>query len=433
MSHERDPKRDGLAVARRRFLSAVAAGGAATGLAGLVRPAEAANPDNLPPNEPEWARMLGPGVDDRGYGLPSIYEKHVKRRWVPWLTASAESTVNFTPLQDLHGFVTPNGICFERHHAGRAEVNPEDHRLIIHGLVEKPLMFTVQDLKRMPSESHFYFCECAANSGMEWRNAQLNGVQFTHGMVHCVHWTGVPLRVLFEQTGLKPNAKWVLAEGADGAAMTRSIPMEKMLDDCLVAYAQNGEALRPEQGYPIRLVVPGFEANMWVKWLRRLEVGDQPWYHREETSKYTDLLPSGKAYIFTWVMEAKSVITFPCPEKPLDGPGYYSVRGLAWSGRGRITRVDVSFDGGRNWQTAKLQDPVYPKCLTRFEIPWRWNGERALLVSRAIDETGYVQPTMYELQKVRGVESVYHNNAQQVWEVKPSGEVENVRLRYVNA
>lgn len=433
MTREQD-RPDGMALARRRFLRAVAAGGVAAGGGALVAGrALAANPENLPPNEPEWARVLGPGVDDRGYGLPSIYEKHVKRRWVPWLTASAESTVNFTPLQDLHGFVTPNGLCFERHHGGRAEVNPEDHRLIIHGLVEKPLMFTVEDLKRMPSESHFYFCECAANSGMEWRNAQLNGVQFTHGMVHCVHWTGVPLRVLFEQTGLRPNARWVLAEGADAAAMTRSIPMEKALADCLVAYAQNGEALRPEQGYPIRLVVPGFEANMWVKWLRRLEVGDQPWYTREETSKYTDLLPSGKAYIFSWVMEAKSVITFPCPEKPLNGPGYYSVRGLAWSGRGRITRVDVSFDGGRNWQTAKLQDPVYPMCLTRFEIPWRWNGERALLVSRAIDETGYVQPTMYELQKMRGVESVYHNNAQQVWEVKPSGEVENVRLRYVNA
>ncbi|GBD42997.1 Sulfoxide reductase catalytic subunit YedY [bacterium HR40] len=423
----------GLLLPRRQFVRTVA--GSAAMLAGSLAgagTARAANPDNLPPNEPEWAKALGPGVDATPYGMPVSYEAHVVRRWVPWLTASSESSVNFTPLQDLHGFVTPNGLCFERHHGGRAEIDPADHRLIIHGLVERPIMLTVDDLKRMPSESHFYFCECAANSGMEWRSAQLNSVQFTHGMVHCAQYTGVSLRTLLDYVGLKPNAKWVLAEGADAAAMTRSIPIEKALDDCMVAYGQNGEALRAEQGYPIRLVVPGFEANMWVKWLRRLEIGDQPWYTREETSKYTDLLPDGKARLFTWVMEAKSVVTFPCPEKPLNGPGYYTIRGLAWSGYGRIKRVDVSVDGGRNWQTAKLVEPVLPKCLTRFELPWRWNGEGALVVSRAIDETGYVQPTMYELQKVRGVESIYHNNGQQVWEVKPSGEVENVRLKYAS-
>ncbi len=426
-------KNGGTSLPRRRFVRAVAGGAAfvGSGLAGAL-PGRAANPDNLPPNEPEWAKYLGPGVDAAPYGMPVEYESHVVRRWVPWLTASSESSVNFTPLQDLHGFVTPNGLCFERHHGGRAEIDPADHRLIIHGLVEKPLMFTVDDLKRMPSESRFYFCECAANSGMEWRSAQLNGVQYTHGMVHCAQYTGVSLRTLLEYVGLKPNAKWVLAEGADAAAMTRSIPIEKALDDCMVAYGQNGEALRAEQGYPIRLVVPGFEANMWVKWLRRLEIGDEPWYTREETSKYTDLMPDGKARLFTWVMETKSVVTFPCPEKPLNGPGYYTIRGLAWSGYGRIKRVDVSLDGGRNWQTAKLVEPVLPKCLTRFELPWRWNGEGALVVSRAIDETGYIQPTMYELQQVRGVESIYHNNGQQVWEVKPSGEVENVRLKYAS-
>lgn len=416
---------------RRGFVRGMAGGAAlaGTGLLGSG-PSRAANPENLPPNEPEWATYLGPGVDATPYGMPIEYEAHVVRRWVPWLTASSESSVNFSPLQDLHGFVTPNGLCFERHHGGRAEIDPADHRLIVHGLVEKPLMFTVDDLKRMPSESRFYFCECAANSGMEWRSAQLNGVQYTHGMVHCAQYTGVSLRTLLDYVGLKPNARWVLAEGADAAAMTRSIPIEKALDDCMIAYGQNGEALRAEQGYPIRLVVPGFEANMWIKWLRRLEIGDQPWYTREETSKYTDLMPDGKARIFTWVMEAKSVVTFPCPEKPLNGPGYYTIRGLAWSGYGRIRRVDVSVDGGRNWRTAKLVDPVLPKCLTRFELPWRWNGEQALVVSRAIDETGYVQPTIHELQRARGVESIYHNNGQQVWEVKPSGEVENVRLKY---
>ncbi len=429
MSFVRDPLRAGARLRRRALLrSMTSLGGAAA--AGALVPAAGARAagDNLPPNEPEWATYLGPGVDDRPYGMPIEYERQVVRRWVPWLTASSESSVNFTPLYALEGFVTPNGLCFERHHGGRAEIDPADHRLMIHGLVEKPLMFTVEELRRMPSESRFHFCECAANSGMEWRSAQLNGVQYTHGMVHCVQYTGVTLRTLFDQVGLKPGAKWVLAEGADAAAMTRSIPLDKALDDCLVAYSQNGEALRAEQGYPLRLVVPGFEGNMWIKWLRRLELGDRPWYTREETSKYTDLMPDGKARIFTWVLDAKSVVTFPCPENPLNGPGYYSIRGFAWSGRGRITRVDVSTDGGRNWRTARLVEPVLPKCLTRFEIPWRWDGSGALVVSRAIDETGYVQPTIRELQRVRGTESIYHNNGQQVWEVKPGGEVENVRL-----
>jgi sulfane dehydrogenase subunit SoxC len=227
---------------------------------------------------------------------------------------------------------------------------------------------------------------------------------------------------------LRPNARWILAEGADAAAMTRTIPLEKALDDCLLAWAQNGEAVRPGQGYPLRLVVPGFEGNMWIKWLRRLELGDAPWMTREETSKYTDLLESGRARMFTWVQECKSVITSPAPERPVAGRGHYRISGLAWSGHGRIRRVDVSTDGGRNWRTARLHDPVLPRCMTRFELPWEHDGGEALLVSRAIDETGYVQPTMAELQRVRGVNSIYHNNAQQVWLVRTSGEVENVRL-----
>jgi sulfane dehydrogenase subunit SoxC len=229
-------------------------------------------------------------------------------------------------------------------------------------------------------------------------------------MVHCVQYTGVSLREILEYAGLKPQANWLLAEGADSSGMTRSIPLEKALNDCMIAFAMNGEALRPEQGYPLRLVVPGFEGNMWVKWLRRIEVGDVPWHTREETSKYTDLLADGKARQFTWVMDAKSVITNPCPENPMMQKGRNVVSGLAWSGRGRISGVDISFDGGRNWTSARLEGPVLPKCLTRFYYEWDWNGEAMLLESRAVDETGYVQPTINDLRNVRGTNSIYHNN-----------------------
>lgn len=416
-------------LARRGFLrgAAALAGGAGVGSAARNARAEG-TPDAAITELKDWNQFLGAGVDAAGYGVPSSFEESVVRRWVPWLTASAQSSVNFSPLYDLTGFVTPNGLHFERHHGGIAEIDPAEHRLLIHGMVDKELVFTVDELKRMPSESHFYFTECAANSGMEWRGAQLNSCQFTYGMVSTAQWTGVPLNWLLDQVGAKDGAKWILAEGADAAGMTRTIPIEKARDDVMVAFAQNGEAIRPEQGYPLRLVVPGFEGNMSIKWLRRIELGDAPWMTREETSKYTDLMEDGRARMFTWVQEAKSVITNPCPERPVNGPGTCKVEGLAWTGHGRITRVDVSFDGGRNWQTARLHDPILPKCMTRFEIPWTYRGGDALLVSRAMDETGYVQPSMKELQAVRGVNSIYHNNAMQTWLVNPSGEVENVRL-----
>jgi len=425
----RQPRESAAKLNRRGFLrgSLTAVGGVAAGtLAG--RNAAAANPQNVAPNVPDWTRYLGAGVDAAPYGMPPEGEKHVIRRSVEWLTATRESSVNFTPLHDLHGIVTPNGLCFERHHGGAAEVLPEDHRLVIHGLVERPLMFTVEDLLRFPPVSRFYFLECAANGGMEWRGAQLNGVQFTHGMVHCCQYTGVPLETLLSEVGMKPKAKWLLAEGGDAAAMTRSIPLDKALDDVMVVYAMNGERLRAEQGYPLRLVVPGWEGNMWIKWLRRIEVGDMPWHTREETSKYTDLMADGRARRFTWFMEAKSVITNPSPEKPLDGKGYRTVTGLAWSGRGRISRVDVSTDGGRNWYTARLEDPVFSRCLTRFYFDWDWNGQPALLQSRAIDETGYVQPSITELREVRGYNSIYHNNSVQTWLINAGGGVENVQL-----
>jgi sulfane dehydrogenase subunit SoxC len=409
---------------RRSFLAfgAALAGGAVFGR-GAAKAGQA-----YPPAEPPWSRTLGPGVVDRPYGQPSKFVKDVIRRNVPWLTATRQSSVSFTPLQDLSGIITPNGLFFERHHSGRADVDPRQHRLLIHGLVERPLILTMQDIKRFPSVSRICFLECPANGGMEWRGAQLNSLQFTHGMIGCAEWTGVKLSTLLEEVGLKSQAKWLLAEGADGAHMTRSLPLQKCLDDCLVVYAQNGEALRPEQGFPLRLLVPGWEGNVSVKWLRRIKLGDRPWFTREETSKYTDLMPDGSARGFTWVMEAKSVITSPCPEKPLRGAGIYEIRGLAWSGRGKVKAVDVSVDGGVNWTGAQIKGPVIDKALTRFALPWRWNGKPALLQSRVVDETGYVQPSMTELRKARGTNSTYHNNAIQTWQVKPDGSVFDVQL-----
>ena len=347
-------------TSRRHLLRSAMIVGGASALGGtrFANAGGIGNPANQPPNVPPWSRYLGDGVAVRAYGKPSKHEARIIRRDVAWLTATPQSSVSFTPLHELDGIITPNGLCFERHHAGIAEIDPADYRLILHGLVEKPLIFTLDDIRRMPRVNRAHFCECAANSGMEWRGAQLNGAQFTHGMVHCVMYTGVPLKVLLAEAGLKPAAKWLLLEGGDAAAMTRSLPLAKALDDALVAYRMNGEMLYPENGYPVRMVLPGWEAKMWVKWLRRIEVGDAPWQQREETSKYTDLLENGMARRFTFVMDAE--VGHHQPEPAGSGQsrsGFTVLSGVAWSGRGRIARVDVSLDGGRNWRSARIDGP----------------------------------------------------------------------------
>lgn len=415
------------ALSRRRFLGGAAVAGAGLAGAGLAR-AEAGKPDPLITEVQDWSRYLGEGVDKRPYGTPSRFEKNVIRRDVSWLTASPESSVNFTPLHELDGIITPSGLCFERHHGGIADIDPANHRLMIHGLVDKPLVFTMEDIKRMPRQNRIHFLECAANSGMEWRGAQLNGCQFTHGMVHNVMYTGVPLKLLLAEAGVKANAKWLMLEGADSSGMNRSLPIEKALDDVLIAFAMNGEALRPEQGYPLRAVIPGWEGNLWVKWLRRIEVGDQPWQAREETSKYTDLLADGRSRRFTFFMDAKSVVTNPSPQAPLKQKGRNVLSGLAWSGRGTIKRVDVTLDGGKNWQHARIDGPVLDKSLTRFYVDFDWAGQDLLIQSRAMDSTGYLQPTKEELRKIRGTNSIYHNNGIQTWHVKANGETENVEI-----
>jgi len=412
---------------RRAFvLSAIATGG--TLVTSKATKATTADDPAITEMQP-WSSELGDGVDASPYGIPSEFESHVIRRNVPWLTADATSSVNFTPLHALDGTITPNGLCFERHHGGVAVIDPQKYRLMVNGLVSQNTIFNISDLMRFPRINKLYFLECAANSGMEWRGAQLNGCQFTHGMIHNVLYTGVKLKDILKEVGLKSTAKWVLAEGADSSAMTRSIPIEKALDDCIIAFKMNGESLRPEQGYPMRLVVPGWEGNMWIKWIRRLEIGDKPWHHREETSKYTDLFKDGNARRFSWEMDAKSVITNPSPQAPiLHGKGPMVVTGVAWSGRGKISHVDVSIDGGVSWNQAKLSGPADTKSMHRFYYEFEWQGQQLLLQSRAQDDTGYVQPTKDQLRSVRGENSIYHNNGIQTWAIDKNGIAENVEV-----
>ncbi len=426
MSETQDQK----GQSRRAFLRGAAATGVGMAASGA---AAQSGPDPLITEKQDWAMYTGVGVDETPYGLPIKYEDDVIRRNVPWLTADPISSINFTPIHALDGTITPQGCAFERHHSGAIELKKEDYRLMINGLVDKPLVFTYEDLERFPRVNKTFFLECAANTGMEWAGAQLNGAQFTHGMIHNMEYTGVTLRTLLEEAGLDAAGdladKWVYVEGADASSNGRSIPMEKALDDCLIAFKANGEALRMEHGYPVRLVVPGWEGNMWVKWLRRIEVTAQAIESREETSKYTDTLADGTSRKWTWVMDAKSVVTSPSPQSPIKhGPGPMVITGLAWSGNGAITGVDVSIDGGKTWQKARLANPGQPMALTRFYLDTTWDGSEMLLQSRAHDETGYVQPTKAQLREVRGENSVYHNNCIQTWHVKENGEAENVEV-----
>jgi sulfane dehydrogenase subunit SoxC len=411
MSHDDEPP-----AARRRFLAQGAAAAAALLAGGQARSDEAA-----PPGIPEWMTTPGADVGSQTYGLPSRFEAGVIRN-VPKGLPQYISASSRTPLQDLDGILTPNGLFYERHHGGIPDIDPARHRLMIHGLVDRPLVLTMDDLRRFPSESHIYFLECSGNPGFEAIKGRT--ASDLVGLVSCAEWTGVRLATVLAEAGLRPEARWVVAEGADSAAMTRSIPIAKCLDDALLVYSQNGERLRPQQGYPLRVLLPGFEGNMSVKWLRRLNVTAEPAYSREETSKYTDLMPDGTARQFTFVMEAKSIVTRPSGTQRI-APGFHEITGLAWSGRGRIRGVQVSTDAGRTWQDAALQAPVLSRALTRFRLPWTWDGTPTTIASRAIDETGYVQPSFSDLTAVRGLKSFYHNNAVVPWRIAADGEVVN--------
>jgi len=421
-----------VAAGRRDFLrKSVLAAGAA-----LAAPmaAGASEGDPVILKLQEWTTSLGQPVAARPYGIPSQFESQVIRRESPGLARVGGASVSFTPLQSMFGIITPSGLHFERHHQGWHDIDPSRHRLMVNGsddtLLKKPKVYTMDELMRLPSVSRIHFIECGANTGLEWGNVAVPTVQYTHGMLSGSEFTGVPLRLLLDDCGVDyRKARYVLAEGADGSSMTRTIAMEMVENgEVLVAWGQNGEMLRPENGYPLRLVVPGVQGVSWVKWLRRIEVGDKPYATKDEAVHYIDLLPSGLHRQYSSIQEAKSVITTPSGGQMLLDKGFYNVSGLAWSGRGKIRQVDVSVDGGINWRTARLEGPVQNKALTRFNIDWIWDGKPAILQSRAIDETGHVQPTYGQLRAVRGTKSIYHNNAIQSWKVIESGEVSNVQV-----
>ncbi len=414
---------------RRDFLrTAFVAASAAMAAPAVVQAAVQGDPAIL--ELPSWSTTLGMPVAANPYGLPSRYERALQRRESPGLTRVGGSSVSFTPLQGLFGIITPSGLHFERHHQGWHDVDPARHRLMINGLVKTQAVFTMDDIMRLPSVSRIHFIECGANTGMEWGNVAVPTVQYSHGMMSCSEFTGVPLKEILDMCGADyKTGRYVLAEGADGSSMTRTIPMELIESgEVLVAYGMNGEMLRPENGYPLRLVVPGVQGVSWVKWLRRIEVGDQPWASKDEAVHYIDLMPDGQHRQYSSIQECKSVITTPSGGQLLLDKGFYNISGIAWSGRGKVTRVDVSTDGGINWRQARLETPVLSKASTRFNIDWVWDGKPAILQSRAVDDSGYVQPGYGQLRAARGTKSIYHNNAIQSWKVVESGEVSNVQV-----
>jgi sulfane dehydrogenase subunit SoxC len=364
-------------------------------------------------------KVIGRGSTKLGSRSPhELLERYVNRP-----TPSGES---MAPIQDLVGIITPADLHFERHHGGVAVIDPESYELLIHGMVDKPKKFTLADLKRFPQRSRICFIECSGNgfNGYYKKNiTEACSPQQLDGLLSTSEWTGIMLSTLFREVGVKPGAKWFLAEGSDSAVMARSIPIEKAWDDAMIVFGQNGEAIRPEQGYPARLLLPGWEGNTNVKWIRRIELSDKPFMTREETSKYSDPLPDCTARLFSFVMDAKSVITFPTYPYVLGEKGWWEIQGLAWSGRGKIVRVEVSSDAGKNWSRAELQDPVLPKCNTRFRFLWNWSGKESVLMSRAIDETGYLQPTYGQLETVRGEGTSYHFNHIRAWKVNRDGQV----------
>ncbi len=378
----------------------------------------------IDPANPPW--LHEPGAPFSIYGTPSKYEDEVVR----FPTANRDVSgngVSWTPLHKLEGTITPSGLHFERHHNGVPQVDPAQHKLLIHGLVRNPSFFNIEDLLRYPMQSRICFVECGGNSNAGWNKSPAKAeAGYFHGLVSCSEWTGVPLATILNEVGVTEKAKWLITEGADAFAMNISIPIEKAMQDGMLALYQNGERIRPENGYPLRLILPGWEGVLNVKWLRRLKATDKPIMARNETSRYTELQPDGKARMFTFVMEAKSLITSPSANMILKQPGLYQITGLAWSGRGKIKEVEVSADGGKSWAEAELQEPVLSQSLTRFRVPWQWNGKPAILKSRATDETGYVQPERDKLIAERGRHGFFHYNAIVTWKIDEEGVVNHI-------
>jgi len=412
------PRRHMLLSAASIIGASSVTGGASAAVEGA--PAGAVHYDVADDSTKEQGR---PMFADGGYGTRSQFETEVRAK----ATNPTDLTSwTFTPLAAQIGNLTPSGLHYERHHGGIPTIDPARHELIVHGMVDTPKKFTVADIKRLPSVTRKHFIECSGNTLTEWAKPTAKTVQASHGLLSTSEWTGVLFSTLVRQVGLKEGALWVLGEGADAAVMTRSIPIDKLLSDGMIVYGQNGEAIRPEQGYPLRLLLPGFEGNTHIKWLRRLQVSDRPFMTREETSKYSDLMPDGRSKLFMLSMDAKSVITFPSADMMLPKPGHYDIKGIAWSGHGPVQSVEVSIDGGKAWRLAQLENIPEPMCTVRFTVPWAWDGAAATLQSRCTDETGYIQPPRDELVKLVGLNMVYHYNAIQSWAIAADGRVSNV-------
>ena len=410
---------NGLLNRRALLRSALLGAGIAAATAGVVDAQDITGAD-----APEW--MKTPGRPFSAYGTPSKWAEKVQRI-ITVAPGRPGTGVSRTPLHLMEGTITPAGLHFERHHNGVPDIDPSRHELLIHGMVKRPLAFSLDTLMRYPMETRIHFVECSGNSGAYGAPQPL---QMTagemNGLLSCSEWTGVRLSTLLAEAGVSKDAKWVIAEGGDAAAMSRSIPLEKCMDDAMIALYQNGEAIRPEQGFPMRLLLPGFEGNMNVKWLRRLNVIDAPVDARDETSHYTELMPSGKARQFMFAMAAKSIIVKPSLGITMKGAGLYEISGLAWSGAGRVSKVEVSADGGKTWALAALTGPVLPKAVTRFRMPWHWDGRPSTLMSRATDEAGDTQPTRAAWVAQFAPGQGYHNNGIQSWGVEADGTVKNV-------
>ena len=413
---------------RRAFLRGGAAFAAALTSYEVVKPAAA---EAL--TDDAWSKA--PGETVTAYGAPSRFEQRVVRTLT---NPKGEPRTQHarTPHHLLNGTFTPNGVHFVISHAGNPDIDPDKHRLVIHGLVKRPLAFTLEALARYPMVSRMTFVECGGNSAPLFSSEPIQAnLQALHGLVSCAEWTGVPLAALLEETGIDPKAKWLIAEGADAPALSRSVPLKKALDDAMIVLYQNGERLIPGNGYPLRLLLPGWEGNMNVKYLRRIKLVEEPAMSYYEARTYAPILPNGKAYRFYFVNEVKSFITHPSPGLALRGRGLYEISGIAYSGNGRISKVMVSADGGGSWAEAALQEPVLSKAFTRFRIPWRWDGGPAILQSRAWDEAGNAQPTRAQIVAERGesksVKPVtafisQHYNGPTSWGIDSNGEVKHV-------
>jgi sulfane dehydrogenase subunit SoxC len=411
---------DSSLISRRAWLGTTS-GVIAAGLLKTQADAFKLEAQETPVSGTDPTKVPGRLVSGVGERAPAEQPRRLLRSQDTMLSSSSRS-----PLQDFCGTITPADLHFERHHAGIPNILAEEHELLVHGMVDRPMVFKMADLKRYPEASRIHFMECSGNGGGAYNPNRMPtelSVQQLDGLLSTSEWTGVMLSTILREVGVQPGASWLLAEGSDSAMLSRSVPLDKAMDDAMLAYGQNGEAIRPEQGYPLRLTLPGWEGNAQVKWLRRIEVTDRPTMTRDETSKYTDPLKEGTARQFSFVMDAKSVITFPSYPYVLPDSGWWEIKGLAWSGRGKITSVEVSTDGGRSWTETELQPPVLSKSTVRFRHLWNWDGNETIILSRTTDETGYVQPTVQQLWEARGERTRYHQNNQRAWKIAADGAV----------